>query len=66
MPVEIVKFGRENVCFEYSSGLFWGPCHLCRPHGAAQKHATLGRRDGSSSETSVNAMANATDAVPRT
>jgi hypothetical protein len=66
MPVEIVKYGRENVCSSTLAASFGDPVLCPGLMDAAQKHATLGRRDGTSCEISVNAVANATQPVPRT
>jgi hypothetical protein len=66
MPVEIVKYGRENAYSGTLAASFGDPVLCPGLMDAAQKHAMLGRRDESSREISVTAVASATEAVART
>lgn len=66
MPVEIVKYGRENAYSGTLAASFGDPVLCPGLMDAAQKHAVLGRRDPSSCEISVTAVANATEAGART
>jgi hypothetical protein len=64
MPVEIVKYGRENVCSNTLAASFGDPVLCPGPMDAAQKHARLGKRDWSSCEISVSAMAKRNGSCP--
>jgi hypothetical protein len=66
MPVETVKYGRENAHSSVLAASFGDPVLCPGLMDAAQKHAMLGRHDESSCEISVTAVANATEAVART
>ncbi len=66
MPVEIVKYGRENAYSGTLAASFGDPVLCPGLMDAAQKHAMLGRRDESSCEIFMTVVAHATEAVART
>jgi hypothetical protein len=66
MPVETVKYGRENAYSGTLAASFGDPVLCPGLMDAAQKHVMLGRRHESSCEISVTAVASATEAVVRT